>query len=99
MICLHCGECCTRLLPAGTPCPKLEVRDTFYFCADYANRPSECKAHCYPFATCPVGQKKLNIAQTGKIHERIDTGYAMLTFNMNNPTAAYDKLINKGGSK
>lgn len=94
MKCLYCGNCCLTLSPYGSPCPKLEQRSSFYFCSDYQNKPKQCKEHQYPFSICPTGQKILNISSPEQTHERIDAGYALLKFNMNNAEEAYNELLN-----
>jgi len=79
MKCLHCGDCCLRMSPLGSPCPKLVNRGDFFFCGDYANRPQECANHCYSFATvCPIGIDKLRISSSDEIHARIDAAYTLL---------------------
>ena len=77
MTCLHCGDCCLRMSPLGSPCPKLEKRETFYFCGDYENRPEECVNHRHPFRFCPIGISLLDLRNTDESRNRIDTGYEM----------------------
>lgn len=97
MKCLHCGSCClSKLSPLGSPCPQLEQRGNFYFCLRYKNRPRECSNHQYPFSICPIGQEVLSIVNSEQICKRIDTGYALLKFDMNDPEEAYNKLLNIG---
>lgn len=95
MICLHCGDCCSRMSPLGSPCPKLVRHGSFYFCSDYENRPRECATHGFPFPVCPIGIEKLGIVGVKQLYERIDTGYAMLRYVIEDPDEAYDVLINR----
>lgn len=94
MICLHCGHCCLQMSPLGSPCPKLVNHGSFYFCSDYTGRPEECRNHKYPFSICPIGVEKLNITNHEQLQRRIDTGYAMLKYNTEDPEKAYRVLIN-----
>jgi len=81
--------------PLGSPCPKLINHGSFYFCNDYSNRPKECMNHYYSFAVvCPIGLEILDIVNKEQIQERIDTGYAMLKYDIDSPSDAYNKLIN-----
>ena len=60
MICLHCGDCCTRFeIPevekiAGVPCKHLTAK---MLCAIYTDRPEVCKRHDYPASVCPIGME------------------------------------------
>lgn len=94
MICLHCGDCCLRMSPLGSPCPKLIKHGNFYFCGDYENRPEDCKTHQFPFPVCAVGVEKLGIYNVEQLHMRIDTGYAMLKYDIDDPDEAYNVLVN-----
>lgn len=93
MICLHCGDCCLRMSPLGSPCPWLVERGGFYFCNNYEGRPKECRNHQCPFSICPVGIEKLSIHNSEQLHRRIDTGYAMLKYNLDDPAEAYEALL------
>lgn len=77
MYCLHCGDCCLRMSPlsAPEPCPKIVQDGTFYFCGDYANRPSECSKHDFPSRFCPIGIEKLGLSESMHVAMRIDVGY------------------------
>ena len=98
MVCLHCGDCCLRMSPLGSPCPKLIQHGTFYFCGDYEHRPAECMRHRHPVGVCPIGAAELGIADDPmRIQRRIDTGYAMLKFDMDDPDLAYNELVNQWG--
>lgn len=93
MICLHCGDCCLRMSPLGSPCPRLAKHGSFYFCGDYENRPEECVAHGFHSLVCPIGIGKLSIVSVEQLNRRIDTGYAMLKYLVEDPDEAYERLI------
>ena len=95
MICLHCGDCCLRMSPLGSPCPKLDTRGDFYFCKDYENRPEECTNHRFPFKVCPIGREKLNISTLEEVRLRVETGYAMLKYNTSDSREAINFLYQK----
>lgn len=81
-----------RMSPLGSPCPKLVKRGNFHFCSIYENRPKECRSHQHPFSTCPIGTEKIGISSSEELHRRIDTGYAMLKYETDDPDEAYDTL-------
>jgi len=84
--------------PLGSPCPKLVKKGTFYFCGDYEHRPKECAAHKHPMGVCPIGVAKLALEEKiEQISRRIDTGYAMLTYGVDDPDEAYELLVNQWG--
>ena len=94
MECLHCGDCCLRLSPLGNPCPKIVQKGTFYFCSIYPNRPMECVLYKHPMKVCPIGMDKLGITTTEEVRVRLETGYAMLKYDEDNPQKALDILYN-----
>lgn len=61
MVCLRCGDCCTRFdieelnKPAGVRCQHLSEDN---LCQIYANRPYVCYKHDYPSDVCPIGIQK-----------------------------------------
>jgi len=61
MICLHCGDCCTRFeiseinKEAGHRCQYLTVDN---LCSIYDRRPDVCYKHNYPSRICPIGAQK-----------------------------------------
>lgn len=79
MDCLHCGDCCLRMSPIGSPCPKLLRVGSFYFCGDYDNRPEQCKNHEFEWARfCPIGIDKLQISDPQDAYNRINEGYEII---------------------
>jgi len=78
--------------PLGSLCPKLVQHGSFYFCGDYENRPTECRNNQHPFRVCPIGMEKLDISDREQLHERIDTGYAMVKYGIDDPDEAYVAL-------
>ncbi len=89
---MHCGECCRDISPFGNPCPYLEQRSTFFFCSIYDRRSEECRNHTYPFKICPVGMEKLSLIDDD-ISLRIETGWAMLEFNTDDPDEAINLAL------
>ena len=69
MICLQCGDCCTRFeiieldKPAGVRCKHLTNDNK---CSIYNTRPEVCMKHDYPFTICPIGKGNQNKEPTGK---------------------------------
>lgn len=69
MICLRCGDCCTRFTipeinkPAGERCFNLSDDN---FCMIYDTRPDMCRKHDYPFMACPIGEKYQTKSPTGR---------------------------------
>jgi hypothetical protein len=78
MNCLHCGDCCKRMSPLGSPCKHLFEIDSFVFCRIYANRPEECSNHRFPARHCPIGCSVLDINDTDEIQIRCFAGYEIL---------------------
>ena len=102
MECLYCGDCCLRMSPFNGKCHHIKQKGDFYFCGCYNKRPQECIDHRFDSKYCPVGVTKLNLDFIESIHQRIDTGYAMLILGYamlrsDNicPLDAYRKLKNQ----
>ena len=89
LVCLHCGDCCLRMSPFGSPCQKLIRHGNFYFCSIYDCRPKECRNHEHPFPVCPIGAEKIGINDCEELRKRIDTGHAMLKYQIDDPDEAY----------
>jgi hypothetical protein len=64
-------------LSQPNPCPFVIECEGFYFCAEYKNRPDQCKKHEYPFRHCPIGIEKLGLDSTMRIATRIDRGWEL----------------------
>lgn len=76
MKCISCGHCCRTMSPINHGrCPLLletaAETGTVYHCADYENRPQECRDHTYPATVCPVGVSTLNLINSAMIEARI----------------------------
>ena len=75
MICLHCGDCCTRFSiaeinkPQGVRCQYLTEEN---LCSIYDKRPDVCYKHDYPFRVCPIGYEKTKGKLPKDIQEKID---------------------------
>jgi hypothetical protein len=60
VICLHCGDCCTRFeipeinKPAGVRCQYLS-NENLCLIYDSPKRPDVCYRHDYPANVCPIG--------------------------------------------
>jgi len=80
MNCLHCGDCCLRMSPLtnGSPCPKLKLNGTFYFCSVYENRPYQCYKHKFDSRFCPIGMDVLGLSDPQAAYARIEEGYQRL---------------------
>jgi hypothetical protein len=72
MECLACGDCCKRMSPLSNPnpCPRLQMNGDIAHCADYENRPAECKRHDYPARVCPIGMDILNVTTSESVQQR-----------------------------
>jgi hypothetical protein len=71
MNCLHCGDCCKRMSPLGSPCPKLIQHGDIYLCEDYQNRPEQCVNHKFDTNFCPIGYDLLKQPDIETIRQRI----------------------------
>lgn len=78
MYCLHCGDCCKRMSPLGSPCKYIIEKGLFIFCKIYSNRPALCENHSFPSRYCPVGAMTLKINDIESIHKRVDEGYNLI---------------------
>ena len=89
MYCLYCGDCCNRMSPItdnGDPCPLLIVKDNFYVCSDYHNRPKQCEHHMFSSRFCPIGLDVLKLNNNIEhIRKRIDDGWEIIKENGNEP--------------
>ena len=52
----------------------------------------ECVLHKHPMKICPVGMDILGITTTEEARVRLETGYAMLKYNEDDPQKALDLL-------
>ncbi len=78
MECLHCGDCCERMSPISSPCPRIKKNGSFIFCGAYENRPDDCIRHSHPFKWCPIGFEKLRMQNPQDVAARIDAGYDLI---------------------
>jgi hypothetical protein len=80
MYCLHCGFCCRKLSPLAVDgvCPRLRQDETFFFCADYENRPDQCYQHKFESEFCPIGMNTLEIKDLQSAYARVKEGYEKL---------------------
>jgi len=78
MECLHCGDCCLRMSPISNPCPYIVLKDNYMFCANYENRPQQCRDHRFDSSICPIGINTLKIRSPQEIADRIDGGWKLI---------------------
>ena len=78
MNCLHCGDCCKRMSPLGSPCRFIIEQGSFIFCSVYSKRPVECVNHDFPSRHCPIGCDVLGINDISEIQNRLQSGYYLI---------------------